>query len=931
MKPRRSSIAPFRAALRFARRDAWAAKGRSALIIAMVAIPVAGLSGVALVGMSMVPTTGETLIAELGQADARIRIVNSPDPSMIQSPTRPDWHQVDVDSEGVPVNSVPDTELVDPASLVPDGSTLIAVRSADVTLETATGIAGMTAIEGEVWNPGFEPKYSLVDGRAPQSDDEIMVTAAALDRLGVRLGEVATLLDPERAVQVVGVLDAAEYPDSRSAVFGHLGAFTGETQAIADSDDFYLFDHSLDWQSVQQLNQSGAVVLSRAVMLNPPPSGSYELQESGDLQGLATTIVTLTAAGVAFAVLEVALLAGAAFTVGARQQQRTMATVASVGGHRKTLFQIVTASGLVLGLAGGIAGVAVGVAGGSLFMALTSDGSAVQYWGYHLSIPILIGIVLFAMLIGWIAALLPAWTASRMDVLAALRGARRPQTVRHGGRRWIGMGIVAIGVAATAGGALAGAASYSSPGIIANGSLYQLALVLVLAGPILAQVGVLLIAPVLLSAVSALLSRLGTGPRLAGRDAVRNRSRSVPVLAAIMTTVFLGTLLLGFFGGSDESTRASYERWNAEGQLMVDLNSWSDDGKQLMHPIGPQVSKLLSTQLGAEKASVLSGVKTFQAYEPADTTPVPTLALRPDIRCELTSGPITAAACGAPLYLFLNDSAPRIWTGTIDDLALILDAEVSAEAQRTLRAGGAVSLYPEYVRDDGTIQFDWVQASALYSASADGAEAAPVRTEMIDAVVQQPEHPIYFGVFMLAPTAKSLGLETVEHRVLASFATPPDDAIQDQLRASLRSLTGGADLLARYERGPVSTTGTSGWALVALAALVAFGAATVALGLARADGRRDDVTLSAVGANPGVRRSVAFWQAVLLAGTGAVLGGILGLMGPAMLGLVDLMPFAPPWAQIAILVLGLPLVIAVGSWLFTKPARFDERIQRTLA
>ncbi|WP_104191035.1 hypothetical protein [Cryobacterium sp. Y82] len=57
-----------------------------ALIIAMVAIPVAGLSGVALVGLSMVPTVDETIAVELGQADARINMISSPDPSMIQSP-----------------------------------------------------------------------------------------------------------------------------------------------------------------------------------------------------------------------------------------------------------------------------------------------------------------------------------------------------------------------------------------------------------------------------------------------------------------------------------------------------------------------------------------------------------------------------------------------------------------------------------------------------------------------------------------------------------------------------------------------------------------------------------------------------------------------------------------------------------------------------
>ncbi|WP_158251110.1 ABC transporter permease [Cryobacterium sp. Y11] len=923
----RSRIAPFRAALRFARRDAWAAKGRSALIIAMVAIPVAGLSGVALVGLSMVPTADETIAAALGQADARINIVSSPDPSMIQSPSRPDWYQVDLDSSGVPVNSQPDGALVDPATLVSADSTLIALRSADVTIETATGITGMPAVEGETWNAGFEPKYVLLDGRAPEANDEILVTAAALDRLGVRIGDGATLLDPERSVTVVGVQDAAEFPDSQPVVFGRLGAFTGDTEQRVSQDDFYLFGHVLDWPAVQQLNQSGAVVLSRSVLLKPPPAGSYQLQTSTELQGVATTVVTLTAAGVAFAVLEVVLLAGAAFTVGARQQQRMLATVASVGGHRRTLFHIVTASGLVLGFAGGIVGAAIGVLAGSLFMAITGDGSAVQYWGYHLSIPILVGIALFAMVIGWIAALLPAWRASRMDVLAALRGARRAQTVRHTGRRWIGLSIIVAGVAMTAGGALAGAASFAAPGKIGNSSLYQLSIMLVLAGPVLAQVGALLVAPRILAVVAALVARLGMGARLAARDSVRNRSRSLPVLAAIMTTVFLGTMLLAFFGGADESNRATYERWNAEGQIMVDLNGWTDENTQVIYPIAPEVTRMLRAQFGAEKISVLSGVRPASPGV-TDTSPKPLLALRPEVRCELVSGSNPAGACDAPFWLFSNGTEPQIWTGTVDDLALILDKKVSADAQRALRAGGAVSLYSEYVQDDGTIQIEWMSASTSIGANQ---EATPLSTTTIDAVVQEPAHPIHFSVFMLESTATAHGLEPVTYRVLASLSAPIKDADYGQLWGSLRSLTGGTDLLARYEAGPGSTIGTAGWALVAVAALVAFGAAAVALGLARVDGRRDDVTLSAVGAHPGLRRSVAFWQAVLLTGTGAVLGGILGLLGPTMLGLVGLLPFAPPWPQVALLVLGLPVIIAVGSWLMTRPAYFDERLQRTLA
>jgi len=347
-----------------------------------------------------------------------------------------------------------------------------------------------------------------------------------------------------------------------------------------------------------------------------------------------------------------------------------------------------------------------------------------------------------------------------------------------------------------------------------------------------------------------------------------------------MTTVFLGTVLLAFFGGSDESNRASYDRWNAEGQLMVELGSWAEDGTQSVYPIGPEAATILTTQLGAGEASVLSGVRSGSTG-PTDTTAHPTVALRPEVNCELQSGSNPAGACNAPFRLFSTGSTPQIWTGNLDDLALILDDDVSSQAQRTLEAGGAVSLYPEYAQDDGTIQIQWLPASAATDAGG-AADVMAISTTAVAAVVQEPAHPIHFSVFMLDSTATSLGMESVPYRVLASFATAPD-------------------------------------------------AAAVALGLARADGRRDDVTLSAVGANPGLRRSVGFWQAMLLTGTGTVLGGALGLLGPGMLGLVDLMAFAPPWPQLLLLVVGLPLVIAVGSWLLTRPAQFDERLQRTLA
>ncbi len=888
----------------------------------MIAIPVAGLSGVALVGMSMLPTSEESVTMELGSTDARFELVSAPDPSLVQSPTSPFWYQQDQDSHGSPVNVEPDAALADPFALLPD-ATVVAVRQTDVTVESAAGVTGMTAYEGDVWEPDFEPKYTVTAGRVPAGDGEVMATAAALERLGARLGESVRVLDPARDALVVGVVDAAEHPDSKPLLFGSLGAFTGQPKA-APGDSFFVLDQELDWDAVQRLNQHGAVVWSRSVLLEPPPPGTYQLQDSGAVQGPVVSVIMITAVGAAFAVVEVALLAGAAFVVGARRQQRSLAIVASSGGQRSTLFQIVSAGGLVLGTAGGIMGLGLGIAAGSAFMAFTADGSGTQYWGYHLSFPVLVGVALFAILVGWLSALVPAWAASRIDVVAALRGARRPaRPSRH--RRWVGFTLLGVGLGLTLAAAAVLATVVSREGFISNVPLFSAAWIAVFAGPVLAQAGAILVAPTLLILASRVLGRLGLGARLATRDAARNPARSVPALAAVMGAVFLGTVVIGYIGSAEARSSETYEHWNARGQVVVELNSWdAAAGRPTVLPIADAVADALKAQLNSSDVRVLSGEESFHLRAPSDVTLVPQLVLPDKFQCEPASQGSSWEDCGTPTYLVTEGLGPRIWAGSVSDLALVLNTPVSEAAQETLQNGGAVALYSEYVRDDGTILLEWRRASDLHEAAMGNDTVIAERSESLSAVVQEPEHSIYFGAFMLAETAKDLGLELVEYRILAALDGPPTDAQLDAARASLRAL-GGQDLLLRYEAGPSDTIGTTGWAVVAVAALIALAASAVALGLARVEGRRDDATLSSIGASPAVRRNFGFWQAIVIVGLGALIGGLLGLSPTAATGLTGAMPFAAPPLQVVAIVIALPLFIAACSWLFTGRVRSPSR------
>lgn len=198
-------------------------------------------------------------------------------------------------------------------------------------------------------------------------------------------------------------------------------------------------------------------------------------------------------------------------------------------------------------------------------------------------------------------------------------------------------------------------------------------------------------------------------------------------------------------------------------------------------------------------------------------------------------------------------------------------------------------------------------------------------TVMLPANVQKPWHPITFSVFMLSSTADALGVDYRPSFVLAQLAAAPPQAEQDAARRAL--LTISPDLYVTVESGPEVFGATWAWALLGLTALIALASATIAIGLARADGQRDDAVLTSLGASPRVRRAFGFWQAIVIAGVGSVIGVLLGLVPPLALSLPhdsaghSMQAFAPPWLQLALTAVVLPAIIAIGSWLTARGTR----------
>lgn len=148
---------------------------------------------------------------------------------------------------------------------------------------------------------------------------------------------------------------------------------------------------------------------------------------------LVGTSLVLLGVGLLLVVLEIALLAGPAFAVGVRRQQRTLALLAATGGDGRALRRVVLAQAVVVG------------AGASVMAALLGTGLAVAgvelarsstYWLLGpLEVPwaLVIGSVAVGVVSALASALVPASTASRATVVGAL--APRPSVRRVPWRR----------------------------------------------------------------------------------------------------------------------------------------------------------------------------------------------------------------------------------------------------------------------------------------------------------------------------------------------------------------------------------------------------------------------------------------------------------------------------------------------------------------
>ncbi|NEM91378.1 FtsX-like permease family protein [Galbitalea soli] len=874
----------------------------------------------------------ETVTAELGRTQASFVMEFPPDATLVQSPNNPRNVRFETDSHGNPTHHAVDDPRRSPSDFL-GNDRVIPLQLLSATVGTATGKGIFAVLEGDSWGPAFAGKFALVSGHSPRSKSQILVTPAALERLGKHLGESVFIEGSQTsAFQIVGTLRDRTKPSNNQEIFTPAGAVSGSTDLA--STTFYLPDTPVSWRMVQDMNKSGAVVLSREVLLNLSILGPTEVPADAPTLPVAQLGTIVPLAG--FSLFEVMLLAGAAFMVGARRQQRNLAILASVGGDRATLFAVISFSGVVLGAIGGVIGASAGVGGAWAYMQLTSDGNITQYPGFHPNPLVLLSTVVFAIASGWVASALPARAASRTDVFSALRGALRPQAIKRR-RPIIGLLLAAFGaVISLAGGVVA---AVRLAGGLVDPPTLSAGLVLLVLGPVVMQIGAIMATPALLSAISWGASGIGLGAKLGARDVSRNAARTVPAVAAIMATIFFGSFVMTFAASTEAQARSRWDYWTSPGLAQADLRDWvtPDSASASATANALAVADAMKATFDAKRATILEASATFTGAPGSarDLFAMPRMNVIAACPHGIYSNPsLDTQGCGGRPYVMDQN----IWVGSVNDIEVVIGRSLSTRAVSTLSHGGAISLYPQYLRS-GQVTIDWRTGDQLASDAQEGAEGGmgrpsrPVHSATLPAVVEPIPHDLHFAVFMLDTTARSIGLKVAPGMVLVKSSGKPTDSEFDGLNKINQSLTGDQQLIQSHvEVGPPSEAGLQAWALVALCALLVLGAASVAIGLARSDGRHDVFTIVASGGTPRLRRSFNFWQAYCIAGTGAVIGTTLGTLPVLAIAVTSGgqsgLPFTPPLVQLGITAFGIPLVVALASAILTgsrTPARPIER------
>lgn len=466
-------------------------------------------------------------------------------------------------------------------------------------------------IDDDVLNP-----YTLQDGRAPTTDDELAINVAAADDGGIEIGDTVTALTQfgESTYTVVGTFlfgDAESAAGAVSVDFTlaeaqRIAGLEGKAQAILAAGDGTQSDEDL------------AAAVDAAL-----PDGAEAItgQEAADQQaasvqeGFSFFRQLLTIFG-AIALLVGTFIISNTFSILVAQRTRELALLRAIGATRRQVLTSVLLEAGVIGIVAAVFGLAGGVAlAVAVTAGLSASGADLPTSGLVISSTTVIVAFVIGLGVTMIASLLPAVQATRVPPLAALRevsidrsGASKPRIVA-------GILILALG-------------AWNLSAARRDGSSDSIPVVGL--GAIALIVGAIVIGPVLAEPTVRILG--GWIPKLkgvTGRLATENAARSPKRTSATASALLIGVALIGFITIFGESARVSVAS-EVERGFTGDLIVQSDSGFGPPSGFSPATADEIAATDGVGSLTRVGFTNGQLTYDDGDTARDFIFALDPE-------------------------------------------------------------------------------------------------------------------------------------------------------------------------------------------------------------------------------------------------------------------------------------------------------------
>lgn len=884
------------APLRIARRTVRRSLGRSLLVAVLVGLPVAGATLVDILVRTFTDPAREAS-RSIGSADASVTVTQR---QRLENYTPTRWSEGQYAGEGSVNRTVSGVRLADQ---LPPGSTIVRDSRESMTkLSVGDRVVRASVVVTPLGVALSEHTARLEAGAWPQAPDEVAVTRPLAERLGVldsggdlEAGAETVVTDGPR----LRITALAEQPfclncESVLARPGSMLARSADDLADGETSARYLVDlpPGVDLPALwTRLADHGVALVPRDAWLHPE---RYEPDTGTSLSVQDLQAAALAALVTGLGLLEVVLLAGTAFAVGARRQVRELGVLSAAGATGRQVRRVLLAQGLVLGGLGSVLGIAFGsvlaLAGRPLWERL--DNGVITGWSFG---PIEIAIAaLVGAISGLLAAVVPAIGAARMAPVDALSGRFRVSRASRRRTPTVGLVLVVVGVALGLIGDRMMASAFAEyvralnrtdvTGGYVSPPAPTLPVMTILLGAVSAVVGVVVLSPALITWLGRHGRRLPLSGRLATRDAARHRHRTGPATSAISVAV-AGSVVFAFvLAGEARATELQYIAGLPERVLAVQPDDPEAGGAPLRQAADAAAVELPATRQVEDRrlrANRIGGPES-------------------ELYAEISAGVDCADGC----------TVPSSGTAAVADPALIelaLGRPMNAEERAALSKGSALVLSHLFVRADGKVKLD-----------GDLDRRRPVHLRL-PAVVALPERAYASlpSVFVSADVVADRGLGAQLTQMLVEYGA---DATPDDVDTALAAAEANGSY-AFVEQGPSDPSRGLMLMAAAAAGFVTVVGVAISVALSAAEGRADLATLAAVGAPPRRRRSLAASQAALVGGLGCLLGlGLGAFVAYTLRSTVGADTWIVPWSHLLIVGIAVPAVAVAVAAIFT-PSR----------